>query len=90
MTKIQNAELPPEVPRNLDPHSSLDCCQLASSAIPPPQYIVIAAFFFIQGKCRHQLSLFGQTIVFDPLGWHNLLQMMDRFQLVSFFCPTRR
>jgi hypothetical protein len=43
--KISNPKLPPEV-GNSDPHSSLNCCAKALSAVPPPQYIVIAANFF--------------------------------------------
>jgi hypothetical protein len=74
-----------------DQHSSLNCCRLALLAIPPPPYIVIAAkkIHNIEGRYIFYCTCFGQTILFDPSGLHDLLHLMDCFQSASlFFLPV--
>ena len=54
-----SSDLPPTFEAPATPHSFLDCCRPHSTAIPSPQYIIIAANFFTHAsnKARFKVNI---------------------------------
>ena len=73
-----SSDLPPTFEAPATPHSFLDCCRPHSTAIPSPQYIIIAANFFIHAsnKARLKVNININTAV-PTVYWRGCFGLLD-------------